>query len=154
MKRCEEPGKRNQYGERRRTTTIACPVCGEPFQQDGRGKPATCSRRCGSAFSWRGRERKDRCAGPNGYVWLRVPLDTPGVVIRQVECGYILEHRQVMAEALGRPLSPRERVHHKNGVRDDNRPENLELWTLDHKDPPGVRVAEARCPTCGRPPEG
>lgn len=52
----------------------------------------------------------------------------------------VAEHRQVMEKILGRVLYPDETVHHVNGVRGDNRPENLELWSSSQ--PAGQRVED------------
>lgn len=57
--------------------------------------------------------------------------------------GWVMEHRAVMAEILGRPLLPEENPHHKVGGvegRSDNRPENLELWVTSQ--PSGHRAED------------
>lgn len=57
-----------------------------------------------------------------GYVLIYSP-NHPNKTSR----GYVRENRLVLEEKLGRYLKPKEFAHHINGIRDDNRPENLKL---------------------------
>lgn len=74
--------------------------------------------------------------GPAHPCWKGGKPDKDGYVQRLGKA----EHRLVMEALLGRKLQPFETVHHKNGIRSDNRVENLELWTNSH--PHGQRVSD------------
>lgn len=63
----------------------------------------------------------------NGYVWISVPALANGGVKREM-----LEHRYVMEQHLGRALQPGETIHHRDGDRQNNKIENLELHVSNH----------------------
>jgi hypothetical protein len=106
-----------------------------------RGLCRTCSNRLNVGAgeghaNWKG----GRFTSVDGYVFVWVGTPQRG------HSGYRLEHRIVMEQTLGRHLESWEQVHHKNGQKDDNRPENLELWVGGHLG--GIRLADHHCPGC------
>jgi hypothetical protein len=76
---------------------------------------------------WRGK----RVLNSRGYVTVQIFPDNPYFGMAQCS-GYVLEHRLVMAEHLGRPLDRREQVHHIDGDKANNAIENLEIRQSPH----------------------
>lgn len=77
-----------------------------------------------------------RYVDSNGYILIKID-NKKG---RSHSDNWVKEHRLVMSQMIGRPLKRYENVHHKNGMRIDNRPRNLELWVK--KQPPGQRARD------------
>ncbi len=106
----------------------------------GRSEKAAFARRNRLGIHAVRRESFGRDTTERGYIELQLRSDDPLVGMTKGNSRRVMEHRYVVAQSLGRPLTRDEFVHHRNGIRHDNRPENLELWTRAHPD--GQRVAD------------
>ena len=105
---------------RRKLNPIPCKQCRENFTPDN-AKRIFCSRSCSSAAH----------KGKRSVV---------GKPARYKKTNGKLEHRTVMEGVIGRALVRGETVHHKNGLKQDNRPDNLELWFTPQ--PGGQRIPD------------
>lgn len=111
---------------------VRCPVCHKERWQnysyflkseyERRGRCASCASREINSKRFLGNRRKEK----SGYVSVSLKREDFFSPMTNKQ-GRVKEHRLVMAKHLGRCLLPWEVVHHKNGVKDDNRIENLEL---------------------------
>ena len=109
------------------------PVAVVPRNSDGTGiyKLKTCLE-----------HKKSRDESPLGT---RKILNTGYVLIKD-KSGWLVEHRVAMEKKLGRKMLKGESVHHKNGIKHDNSPDNLELWVSNIVK--GQRATDIRCPNC------
>lgn len=120
---------------------LKCPQCRKHHQNicECGNKKVRASKQCAECrllvfntrpVDWRGNKVKHK----KGYIQVRVPNHP------NASSGYVFEHRLVMEDHLGRLLFKNENIHHKNGIKDDNRIENLELWVTSQ--PSGQRVSD------------
>lgn len=105
--------------------SASCLKCGNAFTPRPGSAGKYCSRACNLSH-------QKGALSPLFKGGRHVTADGYARVLVEGTGKYEPEHRVVMARTLGRPLRPDETVHHVNGVRDDNRPENLELWVSRH----------------------
>lgn len=127
---CVEPG----CGQYRYPKKSRCEVHQAKYDERIASKKADVAERSRRYWERRARTRK---VDPMGYVWVRSDSE------------WISEHRLVLQQTLGRELRRSESAHHKNGIRDDNRPENLELWVGPIRY--GQRATDICCHACGEP---
>lgn len=123
---------------------LACQECGQAFRGIQSGKKARrfCSRTCAARAY--GRTKPHRMVNPAGYIMEWNPSHP-----NAAKSGYVMQHRRVMAEVMGRPLTKDEVVDHINGVKDDNRPANLRVLTApQHNSLPKPPTKPIECPHC------
>lgn len=130
--------RKSQVGTLGRVFSGLCVYCGEVFWTQ-RNDQQLCSHKCRHAY--KSGPRATKWSGGRSKVWSGhvqvLAHDHPFKTARNT----VMEHRLVMEKHLGRYLRKNESVHHKNGIRDDNRIENLELWA-SRPQPAGQRISD------------
>jgi hypothetical protein len=97
-----------------------CPICKTVFHVRAARNRKYCSVQCAATGN--------AAAKPTGDERGKGHITSQGYRALSVKGKFTLEHKIIMERILGRQLFTYESVHHKNGDRADNRPENLELW--------------------------
>ncbi len=143
---CRDAAKRGRKGDQRvERVDFECPQCGRVLKlapHETRRRKYCSSRCAGKAGGRKPRPGGTRFINGDGYVFIYVPPEERPAGHENTR--HQPEHRIVMSKMLGRWPESWETVHHINGNREDNRPENLQLRSGNHGK---GRVLKCRC--CG-----
>lgn len=143
-------GKKRNYPQRERTAEYVTKSCANPEcpnmverRISDMRERIFCSRSCSAkVLTTEGHGGRpsarigDTKLSAEGYTMEYVGKDNPLGDGR----GWVRQHRLIMASVIGRKLESWETPHHANGIRSDNRPENLELWITSQ--PSGQRAID------------
>lgn len=126
---------------------IVCRVCKKEFYES----PCKASTRVYCSIDCRNKDGYfwKNISGKNNYNWKGGTTITKGYVYKLAKShpngnkgGRVMEHRLVMEKKLGRYLTKNEEVHHINGIKTDNRIENLEIVIKK------THWGNVKCPLC------
>jgi len=127
-------GEQKECIRKERGEVRTCQICGKKyFARKYVGRKNKGNFRCLSCINWKGGRKRNK----PGYILIKNkshPFSD--------DQGYILEHRLVMEKYLGRYLNSDEMIHHINGIKDDNRIENLLIIKNQ------IHYGKIRCPYC------
>lgn len=145
---CHGAARKGNGPGRTVNTEYQCAMCGKTVQayRSPANKTDYAPKYCSPECTGKGQRRQNnpaytggRITRKDGYIWRLAP-DHPYAGVR----GYVLEHRLVMEQQIGRYLDPKEVVHHINENKSDNRPENLMLFASQRKHMQHHRSLEAQ----------
>lgn len=127
-----------KYRSAKKAVTMSCAHCKKLFSFAPSKRRSLDNAHCSVSCSAKANKAKTTANKHKNTGGWKIGVD--GYVVKYMDGKKVFQHRVVMEDVIGRKLMPYENVHHINGIKHDNRAENLELWVISQ--PKGQRVKD------------